>query len=157
MNTRLTSVDSCDDLLVATGEGLTGVRDWFGTVRSGRFKLWRNNANEEAERQNKIDAIQRLRYRVVTALEEFRTDKRCVSGYNLHTDGNEKILVNRLKVLDPYRTAFENREDHPNYVMPNHQYLFHCYVYQFHLMQFSEVVVSMASSFVVKIHAHNLD
>jgi hypothetical protein len=24
-------------------------------------------------------------------------------------------------------------------------------------MQFSEVVVSMASSFVVKIHAHNLD
>lgn len=70
---------SCDDLLVAAGEGLAGIRDWLGTVRKDRFKLWRNTADEEAERQNKIDAIQALRHRVAAALEEFRSDKRCVS------------------------------------------------------------------------------
>lgn len=137
---------SSDDLLVATGEGLAGLRDWLGTVRCGRFKLWGNAANEETERQNKIDAVQRLRHRVVVALEEFRNDKRCVSENKFRLDGVE-MSMNRLKVLDPYRAAFENREDHPNYVMPNHQYLFHCYVYQFHLMQFSQVVVYMASLF----------
>ncbi|XP_006457385.1 hypothetical protein AGABI2DRAFT_212754 [Agaricus bisporus var. bisporus H97] len=121
--------ECCDDLLVAAGEGLAGIRDWLGTVRKDRFKLWRNTADEEAERQNKIDAIQALRHRVAAALEEFRSDK-------------------RLKVLEPYKAVFENRQDHSDQVMPNHQYLFHCYVYQFHLMQFSDVVVNMLNEVV---------
>ncbi|KAF5346488.1 hypothetical protein D9756_010113 [Leucocoprinus leucothites] len=118
--------DCCTDLLNATKDGLTGVRDWLGTVREDKFHFWMKTAACETRRQNRLDTVQRLRYQVASALEDFRSDK-------------------RLKVLEPYRPAFDRSttEDNPDYVMPPHRYLFHCYVYQFHLMQFSGVVVSM--------------
>lgn len=72
----MASLHSCTDLLVATREGLIGVRGWLDTVRDARFKLWRNAVDEETQRQNKLDAVQRLRYRLASALEEFRNDKR---------------------------------------------------------------------------------
>lgn len=54
-----------------------------------------------------------------------------------------QLLVFRLKVLDPYRPAFDSSAEDPDYAMPPHRYLFNCYVYQFHLMQFSIVVINM--------------
>ncbi|KAF9446717.1 hypothetical protein P691DRAFT_776668 [Macrolepiota fuliginosa MF-IS2] len=122
---RLTRLlqECCTDLLSVTREGLIGVKDWLGTVRDARLRFWVKAATKDAQRQNKLDEIQRLRYRVASALEEFRNDK-------------------RLKVLEPYRPAFEKLEDH-EYIMPPHRYLFHCYVYQYHFMQFAGVVVSM--------------
>ncbi|KXN81239.1 hypothetical protein AN958_05700 [Leucoagaricus sp. SymC.cos] len=116
--------DCCMDLLVATKDGLSGVREWLGTVRDGKFKLLFKSPAEATQRQNRLDATQRLRYQAASALEEFRNDK-------------------RLKVIDPYRPAFEKAEDNPDYVMPPHRYLFNCYVYQFHLIRFSEVVINM--------------
>jgi hypothetical protein len=54
-------------------------------------------------------------------------------------------MLLRHKVLDPYRPAFD-----PNHVastsdeeMIPHRYLFDCYVYQYHLLQFATIVVSM--------------
>jgi hypothetical protein len=54
-------------------------------------------------------------------------------------------MLPRHKVLDPYRPAFD-----PNHVastsdeeMIPHRYLFDCYVYQYHLLQFATIVVSM--------------
>jgi hypothetical protein len=54
-------------------------------------------------------------------------------------------MLRRHKVLDPYRPAFD-----PNHIastsdeeMIPHRYLFDCYVYQYHLLQFAIIVVSM--------------
>jgi len=54
-------------------------------------------------------------------------------------------MLLRHKVLDPYRPAFD-----PNHAastsdeeMIPHRYLFDCYVYQYHLLQFATIVVSM--------------
>src|ERR1700734_3043055 len=55
----------------------------------------------------------------------------------------------RHKILDPYRPAFD-----PQHVaspsdegVPPHRYLFHCYVYQYHLLQFATVLVSTVCKF----------
>jgi len=53
------------------------------------------------------------------------------------------FLTHRHKVLDPYLLAFD-----PEHVassdeeLPPHRYLFHCYVYQYHLLQFTTLLVS---------------
>lgn len=116
--------ECCADLLAAARDGLIGVKDWLGTVRDARLRSFVNAPATEIQKQSRLDAVQRLRYRVASALEGFRNDK-------------------RLKVLDPYRPAFEKPEETQDFVMPPHHYLFHCYVYQYHLMQFSGAVISM--------------
>jgi hypothetical protein len=104
---------------------------------------------EQERIQQRVDEVQRLRYRVSSALEEFRNDKRCVMSLSHPCNLNSRLCI-RLKVLEPYRPTFEKAMedasvDTGTYVMPPHQYLFHCYVYQFHLVQFSGVVVQMVS------------
>jgi hypothetical protein len=54
-------------------------------------------------------------------------------------------MLRRHKVLDPYRPAFD-----PNHVassfdkeMIPHRYLFDCYLYQYHLLQFAVILINM--------------
>lgn len=60
-----------------TREGLIGVNEWLGTARGGRLRFLINPTATETQRQNTLDAVQRLRYRVASALEDFKNDKRC--------------------------------------------------------------------------------
>lgn len=55
----------------------------------------------------------------------------------------------RYKVLDPYRAAFdpEHVPSTSDEVIP-HRYLFDCYVYQYHLLQFAIVLVSMLEEII---------
>lgn len=66
----------------------------------------------------------------------------------------------RHKVLDPYRLAFEqkdfpgskskfdldfeeDKDEREHQTVPPHRYLFRCYVYQYHLLQFSHNLLQM--------------
>lgn len=58
------------------------------------------------------------------------------------------VIFYRLLVLEPYRQAFGSKhigsitgED-----VPPHRYLFHCYVYQYHVMEFSICLVKTVST-----------
>ena len=72
------SSHSCTDLLNITKEGLIGVRDWLGSVREDKLQCFMKTAAFEAKRENKLDEVQRLRYRIASALDDFKNDKRYV-------------------------------------------------------------------------------
>ncbi|KAL7281004.1 hypothetical protein ACG7TL_004306 [Trametes sanguinea] len=82
-----------------------------------------------AERLAKLEAANRG---VKEALQRFKKDK-------------------RHRVLDPYRSAFD-----PKHVCalsgihepPPHRYLFHCYIYQYHLMRFSSILTEVLDAII---------
>ena len=48
------------------------------------------------------------------------------------------VMTQRLIVLDPYRAMFTSTDDTlTEREITSHRHLFHCYVYQYHLMQFA--------------------
>lgn len=59
-----------------------------------------------------------------------------------------------MKVLEPYKAAFDHAahpEDEDEHHIhdtdaPPHRHLFRCYVYQYHLTQFAEIVIETVSS-----------
>ena len=50
--------------------------------------------------------------------------------------------------MDPYRPAFDLKHvpSDEDAEVPPHRHLFHCYVYQYHLMQFAQVLIEMVSA-----------
>ncbi|KAF8628826.1 hypothetical protein AX17_005887 [Amanita inopinata Kibby_2008] len=118
--------ESCDDLLGVTFECLIATRDWLGGVRKGRFNFWVHAEVKEKARNQRVHVIQSLRHNLSTELDRLRRDK-------------------RHRVLEPYRRSFEAKGEDADaeYEMPPHRYLFHCYVYQYQLMQFASCTLSM--------------
>lgn len=50
---------------------------------------------------------------------------------------------NRLRVLDPYRHAFDLKQKHgatSDIEPPPHKHLFHCYMYEYHTSQIASFV-----------------
>lgn len=113
--------NGCDGLLELNQHSIQEVCDWLGTVRKGRFAFWRSAKQKKDEWQSKYDKLKHLRDTLSEELAEFRQ-------------------TSRLTVIDPYRAALD-ASSMKGFDMereaPSHRYLFHCYVYQYHLMRFS--------------------
>lgn len=150
------SFHSCTDLLNITREGLVGVRDWLGSVREDKLQCFMKTTAFDAKRQNSLDEVQRLRHRIVSVLDDFKKDKRYGVNRKPIYVFSWQLLALSLKVLDPYKSAFDSSADDPDYAMPPHRYLFNCYVYQFHLMQFSVIVINMVCTFLPPDKGHAL-
>lgn len=112
--------ESCDELLEGCANSLKGLDFWLEQSRTNRFAFWRNEQTMQRIHNERLEAIQTVTTNLADILKRFRKDKRHL-------------------VVDPYRSAFDPRhigsitgED-----VPPHRYLFHCYVYQYHLMHFS--------------------
>ncbi|TFY51396.1 hypothetical protein EVJ58_g10592, partial [Rhodofomes roseus] len=91
---------------------------------AGGSRAGRRRNERRAERLGRMADV---RYKVDSALGMFRKEY-------------------RHKVLDPYRSAFDLGHvgsPNPTAEPPPHRYLFHCYVYQYHLIQFASVVIEM--------------
>lgn len=111
----------CDGLLELNQHSIQEICDWLGTVRKGRFAFWRSAKQKKDDWQAKYDKLKHLRDTLGEELAEFRQ-------------------TSRLTVIDPYRAALD-ASSMKGFDMereaPSHRYLFHCYVYQYHLMRFS--------------------
>ncbi|KAM6495323.1 Protein of unknown function (DUF2422) domain containing protein [Amanita muscaria] len=118
--------ESCDGLLEACRESLLEIQTWLGKALNGRFKFWATGASSKVEQEKRLNELRQVRDRLSVELELFRTE-------------------NRHRVLLPYEPAFEPKlEDGENeHDIPPHRYLFQCYVYQFHLMQFLDSTINL--------------
>ncbi|KAJ8522296.1 hypothetical protein ONZ45_g1089 [Pleurotus djamor] len=127
---------SCEDLVVACEDGVQEIISWLTSVRQGTWRFVRDREREKVcrERCNRLISV---RERLAQELCTFKADK-------------------RHKILDPYRPAFEPHlrsklhseldvedHDHEDLVVPQHKYLFRCYVYQYHLLQLSSNILDM--------------
>ncbi|KAG2004212.1 hypothetical protein CC2G_002792 [Coprinopsis cinerea AmutBmut pab1-1] len=122
--------ECCDGILEQCKVGVEAIEEWLDTVRDGRFTVFRRK-EQRRRKQERVDRIAILRDDLSKALHEFRTEL-------------------RMKVLDPYRPAFETTptmtlddddDYHHHHDIPPHRHLFRCYVYQYHLIQFTEIVI----------------
>jgi hypothetical protein len=53
------------------------------------------------------------------------------------------LISSRLRVLDPYRVAFDPKHSHGSVdglEAPPHKYLFHCYMYEYHTLQIATLI-----------------
>ncbi|KAH8091403.1 hypothetical protein BXZ70DRAFT_909843 [Cristinia sonorae] len=115
--------ESCDELLEHSQKSLKAAQEWISKARSGTFA---SQARIQRERKARLGNLEKVTAGLKDALERFRKDK-------------------RLRVLDPYRSAFDTRHigSHTGTDPPPHKFLFHCYVYQYHLMRFSMFLIEM--------------
>ncbi|CCM03488.1 uncharacterized protein FIBRA_05622 [Fibroporia radiculosa] len=113
---------SCDDLLGVCTDTLKGLKVWVGGIRRGSFA---GRATTARIREERLAEMTEMKRKLSLAFEMFKKDFRhCV--------------------LDPYRCAFDPEHvGSPDMIVepPPHRYLFHCYVYQYHLMQFCMVLL----------------
>jgi hypothetical protein len=90
------------------------------------------------QRMGELDAV---RENLMAVLDEFRKDKRF--GFKTFTF---TILIStflsRHLILEPWRPSFDPNHD-PEQEIPPHRHLFHCYVYQYHLIQLSVNLTAM--------------
>jgi hypothetical protein len=75
--------------------------------------------------EHRINELGKMRENLVAVLAELREDKRHL-------------------ILEPYRPSFDQAQD-PDQEMPPHRHLFHCYVYQYHLLQTADLMVAMVA------------
>ncbi|CDO69808.1 hypothetical protein BN946_scf184803.g6 [Trametes cinnabarina] len=123
--------ESCDELLETTQGAIKDVQGWFAEVRRGSFG---GRARIEKARAARLAKLEALSQGVKDALQRFKKDK-------------------RHRVLDPYRSAFD-----PQHVRalsgihepPPHRYLFHCYMYQYHLIRFSSILTEVQLDAIIK-------
>ncbi|KAG1727012.1 hypothetical protein EDB19DRAFT_1914374 [Suillus lakei] len=118
--------NSCQDLLGVCEEvlGISGA--WIGNGRKFRFNFWRERHEDRAQIHNQeVQKFEDLLEKLTREVNEFTTNK-------------------RLTVLDPYRPMFDSSHDaSSDDEVPPHRYLFHCYVYQYHLLHFAVLLQDM--------------
>ncbi|KAJ6630533.1 hypothetical protein B0H10DRAFT_1981580 [Mycena sp. CBHHK59/15] len=114
---------SCTPLLKSCQDSVTWIQDWLGYVRRGRLGAWISGAKNRQALEQRMGELHKIRENLVTVLAEFRQDKSHL-------------------ILEPYRPSFDPESD-PEQEMPPHRFLFHCYVYQYHLLQVADLMVTM--------------
>ncbi|KAI0041545.1 hypothetical protein FA95DRAFT_1548599 [Auriscalpium vulgare] len=121
--------ESCEDLLTSCGGAVGVFEQWLESGLNDKWVFWKGGKKREQLQRARLDKLYAATDDVTRVLSSFRKDK-------------------RLLVLEPYRSAFD-----PKHVgsmtgegVPPHRYLFHCYVYQYHLMQFSLVLLKTLES-----------
>lgn len=138
--------ESSTELLRGSADALRHIISWLERMNSDRFwKLYgreREKSWKKAVRDNE-ESKRRLEIALTHYREKTRwSNQRKRAKYRL-----ADCFWNRHIVLDPYRSAFDNKHydsstgDEP----PPHRYLFQCYVYQYHLLQFSLKLCEMVS------------
>ncbi|EIN13098.1 hypothetical protein PUNSTDRAFT_139763 [Punctularia strigosozonata HHB-11173 SS5] len=118
---------SCDGLLSANLDGLKGVERWLDVVRQDRWDwvmVWKRGREREKCWKEGREEVEKLHAALVDELRLFRE-------------------VKRHAILEPYRVALDPRQGADDMDTPPHRYLFHCYVYQYHLMRFSQNLVDV--------------
>ncbi|KZP16769.1 hypothetical protein FIBSPDRAFT_1047238 [Athelia psychrophila] len=123
--------ESADELLGGCIDSLKEVHAWMGQLRHGRWGFWIGKVNKKRLQEEKIQKFEDTKAALEDMLTRFRQDK-------------------RHKVLEPYMAAFDPESDSHSELteVPPHRYLFNCYVYQFHLMQFAIVMVDMLAEVI---------
>ncbi|KAJ7219546.1 hypothetical protein GGX14DRAFT_533276 [Mycena pura] len=114
---------SCTPLLKTCQDSLIWVQDWLRYVRQGTLRGWIAGRKRRQALEQRVGELQKIREALRYALNEFRNDKRHL-------------------VLEPWRPSFDPNSD-PEQEMPPHRHLFHCYVYQYHLIQVSTNIITM--------------
>ncbi|KAF8211930.1 hypothetical protein K438DRAFT_1805637 [Mycena galopus ATCC 62051] len=114
---------SCTPLLKRCEESVTWIQDWLGFVRRGRLSQLISGAKHQRALEQRMGELQAVRTDLAAVLDEFRKEKRHM-------------------VLEPWNPFFDPSHD-PEHEMPPHRHLFHCYVYQYHLMQMAANVTKM--------------
>lgn len=134
---------SCDELLKQSGKALSYIQEWLGGVRRGRLNIWVSHQQNKIIWEERMDGLHKLRDRLSRTLAKFRSENRSVS--NQLCVKVPSTLFCRHAVLEPYLPAFDRRLDEtdPAQESPSHRYLFHCYVYQYHLIQLSGIAIEM--------------
>ncbi|KAG0699492.1 hypothetical protein DFH29DRAFT_983489 [Suillus ampliporus] len=119
------------ELLSSSCQGLLVSGAWMGNVRKHRFNFWRGRHEDRAQIHKKdVQKYKDLLEKLTRELDEFTTKK-------------------RLIVLDPYRPIFDRSYDaSSNNQVPPHRYLFHCYVYQYHLLRFAVLLQDMLKEII---------
>lgn len=121
---------SCHDLLIICETVLRESCDWLAHVREHRFNFWVNTEEKNRTREDRIQKFQGLLRKLSQELDEFTVKK-------------------RLLVLEPYRPMFDTVDDLASCDdVPPHRYLFHCYVYQYHLMRFAATLQALLEEVV---------
>ncbi|KAF8067019.1 hypothetical protein FPV67DRAFT_1769133 [Lyophyllum atratum] len=126
---------SCHNLIDGCRGGLQTIRDWLGHVRDGRMRYLMNTRETIGKWEKQLAEHEKVREGLAAALERFRREE-------------------RHRVLDPYRPGFdqsgnENGEEaESDHELPAHRYLFQAFVYQFHLIQFTNLVLEMLDEMI---------
>ncbi|KAI9457691.1 hypothetical protein HD554DRAFT_2141770, partial [Boletus coccyginus] len=111
---------SCQDLLQSCEHGLQAACDWLGSLRNNRFNFWVSSEDKQRIRTDGIKKYEDLRRGLSLNLNEFMDRK-------------------RLTPADDTLTEHE---------IIHHRHLFHCYVYQYHLMQFATSIQDVLSEII---------
>ncbi|KAG1718215.1 hypothetical protein EDB19DRAFT_1899481 [Suillus lakei] len=106
-------------------------QDLLGVCEEFRFNFWRERHEDRAQIHNQeVQKFEDLLEKLTREVNEFTTNK-------------------RLTVLDPYRPMFDSSHDaSSDDEVPPHRYLFHCYVYQYHLLHFAVLLQDMLKEIV---------
>ncbi|KAF7295393.1 hypothetical protein MIND_01078900 [Mycena indigotica] len=96
---------------------------WLRYVRQGTTGRWITGQKERDALKARIGELEAVRATLNSVREQFRNEARHL-------------------ILEPWRSSFNY--DHENeHETPPHRHLFHCYVYQYHLLQMSANVLTM--------------
>ncbi|KAF8268962.1 hypothetical protein EI94DRAFT_1799762 [Lactarius quietus] len=116
---------SCEPLLRACSQGLEELDSWLGTSRLRRWMFWWGGERCTRVQQERVDALSRASDELARTLETFRASMRHL-------------------VLEPYREAFSDKHEGcmTGGDIPPHRFLFHAYTYQYHLMEFSIILIN---------------
>ncbi|KAK7688323.1 hypothetical protein QCA50_008695 [Cerrena zonata] len=121
--------ESCDELLENARNALSGVQEWVGGVRKSSFG---GRKKIEQMRKAKLEGLESLQSALKGAVDRFRKEK-------------------RLRVLDPYRSAFDPKHigssDHFE-EPPPHKFLFNCYMYEYHALEFANILADLLEDII---------
>ncbi|KAF7322544.1 hypothetical protein HMN09_00032900 [Mycena chlorophos] len=109
---------SCTPLLKACQESMLWVQDWLVHARRGVLGRLIAGRKQREALKARIKELDRVCSAHKVALEAFRNEQRHL-------------------VLEPWRPSFDTGHLDLEHEMPPHRHLFHCYVYQYHLLQVS--------------------
>ncbi|KAJ7286108.1 hypothetical protein C8J57DRAFT_1431688 [Mycena rebaudengoi] len=96
---------------------LRSCQDSLTWIQDWLGSRWMGGARKRQALEHRINELGKMRENLVAVLAELREDKRHL-------------------ILEPYRPT-------PIQEMPPHRHLFHCYVYQYHLLQTADLMVAM--------------
>jgi hypothetical protein len=146
---------SCEPLLRECSSCLDQLDMWLCTSRHDHWIFWLGGNKCSRIQQERLDELYRVSNELTRTLKEFRTSLRFVGS------ASEALLTSydcyRHIILEPYREAFGDKHEGcmTGGDIPPHRFLFHAYTYQYHLMEFSNVLIStvrstLRSSFYLK-------
>lgn len=131
--------EACDGLLEQSQKGLEQVKLWLAGVREGK---WESRGQAEKRREERLGCLVGAKNELDLEIKRFRAKTRydIASEKIFKMNADVLYVMNRHRVLDPYRVAFDPKHSHdPHFGIgaPPHKYLFHCYTYEYHTLQLS--------------------